>query len=55
MTLLPEESYTLALDFVPSLDGQFTDVLEVVSNDPDGAQAVDFSGMGQYVASYLQE
>ena len=55
LTLLPEESYTIALDFVPSLEGQFTDVFEVASNDPDGAQSVDFSGMGQYVASYQQE
>ena len=55
LTLLPEESYTLALDFVPGLEGQFTDALEVASNDPDGAQIVDFSGMGQYVASYQQQ
>ena len=54
MTLLPEESYIIALDFVPSLEGQFTDVFEVASNDPDGAQTVDFSGMGQYVAAYQQ-
>ena len=49
LTLLPEESYVLALDFVPGLEGQFTDVFEVASNDPDGAQSVDFSGVGQYV------
>lgn len=55
LTLLPEESYVLALDFVPGLEGQFTDALEVASNDPDGAQIVDFSGMGQYVASYQQQ
>ena len=55
LTLLPEESYTLALDFVPGLEGQFTDVFEVASNDPDGAQSVDFSGVGQYVASYQQQ
>ncbi len=55
LTLLPEESYTIALDFVPGLEGQFTDTFEVASNDPDGTQIVDFSGMGQYVASYQQE
>ena len=43
------------MDFVPGLEGQFTDALEVASNDPDGAQIVDFSGMGQYVASYQQQ
>ena len=54
LTLLPEESYTIGLDFVPGLEGQFTDTLEVASNDPDGTQIVDFSGMGQYVAAYQQ-
>ena len=55
LTLLPEESYTLALDFVPGLEDGITDVFEVASNDPDGAQSVDFSGVGQYVASYQQQ
>jgi hypothetical protein len=55
MTLAPEESYTIYVDFVPLLEGQYTDALEVASNDPDGAQSVDFSGMGRYVASYQQQ
>ena len=55
LTLLPEETYTLYVDFVPLLEGQYADLLEVASNDPDGAQAVDFSGIGQYVASYQQQ
>ncbi len=54
LTLAPQETHTLYVDFVPTLEGQFTDVLEVTSNDPDGLQAVDFSGIGQYVASDQQ-
>ena len=40
--LVPEESYTLALDLYLSLEGQITDVFEVASNDPDGAQSSTF-------------
>ncbi len=54
LTLAPQETHTLYVDFVPTLEGQYTDMLEVTSNDPDGPQAVDFSGIGQYVASDQQ-
>ena len=55
ITLLPEESFSFAIDFIPGLEGQYTDVLEVTSNDPGGMQSVDFSGIGQYMATYQQQ
>ena len=55
LTLLPEESFSFAIDFIPGLEGQYTDALEVTSNDPDGMQSVDFSGIGQYMATYQQQ
>ncbi len=55
MTLMPEESYTMNMDFIPAIDGQYTDILEVMSNDPSGTETNDISGIGQYIASYEQE
>lgn len=55
LTLAPEETYTIYVDFVPLVEGQYLDELNVASNDPDGPQVVDFSGVGQYVASYQQQ
>ena len=54
LTLQPEESYTVYVDFAPGMEGQFTDVFSVASNDPDDDGVTDFSGVGQYIASYEQ-
>ena len=55
ITLLPEETFTFAVDFTPGLEGQYADVLEVTSNDPGGTQFVDFSGMGRYTSTLQQQ
>lgn len=54
LRLQPEESYTVYVDFAPGMEGQFTDVFSVASNDPDDDGVTDFSGVGQYIASYDQ-
>lgn len=54
MTLAPEETFSFSMNFRPGLDGLYRDALQVISNDPDGPQTVDISGIGNYIASYEQ-
>ena len=52
--LASEEEYVLDITFVPEFEGVYSGGLEVISTDPNGNEFADFSGNGQYVASYEQ-
>lgn len=54
LTLAPEEEYVLDVIFEPEIEGSYTGNLEVISNDPNGNEISNHSGIGQYVASYEQ-